>query len=451
MNGQAQQREESAKNAFQVREEEYRAARRAGAEAVEIGRETLETVTRQGEQLHNAERVADETSYDLDKAGRVLRGMTWAGWVANMFAKELKPPSESDSTATSTEALVPSFYDHAPPSCRDAAQAVQNYHANLKVLAACETTEQTETCHLICENMYGVALTRLNKLLSAQEDLDPTAQSFCQTLKQDLTNLRSRQQIKKRMHSRQQKEADQYQKSRETLELPNDNSPKDYSSKPMEALVANDPDARQMLQMQDQHLDDMAQHLDDLGNLALNLGEATERQAALVDILDTKADVILDKSQMVTRRTDRLIQQKAWTPAKPTFQACVSIQHVTTQKYLAVTNNGNLVLKSKMDYESCYFEAWKRQGSIFGLQSRFNRKWVGQNMLGNLECRATSFGKRQEFEVCIVHDCEIRIHPRSTTLGLNLLNCRYNINENVGGKAMERDSIVVCVSGLGCW
>ena len=73
------------------REEEYRAARRAGVEAVEIGRETLEAATRQGEQLANAEKMADETSYKLDKAGRMLRGMTWSGWVANAFSGDLKP------------------------------------------------------------------------------------------------------------------------------------------------------------------------------------------------------------------------------------------------------------------------------------------------------------------------------------------------------------------------
>ena len=65
------------------REEEYERAQRAAIESITVGRNTLETVTRQGEQLENARNLADETEYKLDKANRVLRGMTWSGWLAN--------------------------------------------------------------------------------------------------------------------------------------------------------------------------------------------------------------------------------------------------------------------------------------------------------------------------------------------------------------------------------
>ncbi|CAB9524885.1 expressed unknown protein [Seminavis robusta] len=398
------------KSAFDLRQEEYLAARRAGAEAIEVGRETLETVSRQGEQLHHAEQMADETGYKLDKAGRILRGMTWSGWVANIFSTDVK--RQQDGTAQQqqgNDTLVPSVYEDAPPVCRDAAQAVQNYNANLKVLTTCETDEQLETCHLICENMYRVALTEINKLLSTTTtseamDMDETSRVFVQKLQKDLTNLRSRQQIKKRYYERQKKEAQAYAQSRETLQLGDTTAEQNNNNKPRndvtkELVVAtDDPQAQKLLDLQNQHLAGISQHLDELGNLALNLGEATEKQAAMVEILDTKSDTILDKSRMVTRRADRMIQQKAWTPAKPTFQSTITIQHVPTQKYLAIAN-GYLVLRSHLDTsESCIFEVWKRQGSIFGLLSKFNRKWVGQNMLGSLECRASSFGRRQEFE-----------------------------------------------------
>ena len=74
------------------REEDYIAARRSAVEAVMVGRETLESAVRQGEQLRNAENLADETEYKLDRATRLLKGMTWSGWLANKFTKDVEPP-----------------------------------------------------------------------------------------------------------------------------------------------------------------------------------------------------------------------------------------------------------------------------------------------------------------------------------------------------------------------
>lgn len=405
------------------RTEEYRAARRAGAEAVEIGRETLEETTRQGEQLEHAEKMADETSYKLDKAGRVLRGMTWSGWVANKFAKDLNPPGTEDDSSNrrgSSTIIMPAVYDDVPSTCREAAQAIQNYNANLKILSTCEDQEQEETCHIILENMYQVAKKEVDKLVQtitttgADDSAMDTAaimienQTFIMRLQKDLGNLRSRQDIQRRSLAREQKESQQaanYESKREqllelgdTAESTNDNKNYDKSSHLVDVTDPRSPETRAIMQQQDDHLDHLAQNLGELGSIALHLSEATERQSAQVDMLDTKAENVLDQSRMVTRRSDRLVQQKKWSKAKPTFHSFISIQHKSTNKYLAVSK-GCLVLRSVFDEETCAFGLWKRQGSIFGLQSRFSRKWVGQSLFGNLDCNAASFGWRQEFEV----------------------------------------------------
>jgi len=320
------------------RKEEYRAAMRAGAEAIEVGRETLEAASRQGEQLENAEKMADETSYKLDKAGRVLRGMTWSGWVANMFAKELRPPgSEDDEPYNNTNSkLVPSVYETVPPPCRDAAQAIQNYHANIKVLATCETEEQEETCHMICESMYEVAKKEVDKLFvncmpllqenqeidtlydNVDEPLVEETQAFILRLQKDLGLLKSRQDIKlrilqrnKREDQKERDEIEQHKKERETLELGDESDKKETSYRAVEiGFDDKDLEAHRILKEQDDHLDGLAQHLDELGNIAINLSEVTDRHSALVDNLDNKAEDILGKSRMVTRRADRLVQSK---------------------------------------------------------------------------------------------------------------------------------------------
>lgn len=72
--------------------EERRQAQKSAVEAKEIGRATLETLAQQKEILERSEAMADENIYLMDKSIRVLKGMTWSGWVANIFSKDVEPP-----------------------------------------------------------------------------------------------------------------------------------------------------------------------------------------------------------------------------------------------------------------------------------------------------------------------------------------------------------------------
>lgn len=40
---------------------------------------------------------------------------------------------------------------------------------------------------------------------------------------------------------------------------------------------------------------------------------------------------------------------------------------------------------------------WKKK-HIFGLQSKYSRKWAGQNLLGTIVCSANSFDRREEWD-----------------------------------------------------
>lgn len=59
------------------------------------------------------------------------------------------------------------------------------------------------------------------------------------------------------------------------------------------------------------------------------------------------------------------------------------------------------MLSSKFN-ETCIFGVWKRQGKIFGLQSKYSTRWVGQSMFGSLVCTATKFSKREEWDVSLL-------------------------------------------------
>jgi hypothetical protein len=366
-------------------DEECLSAQRAGVEAVFVGRETLETAVQQGEQLENAEQMADETQHTLDKAGRLLRGMTWSGWMANIVTKNIGPPPESKATdkgMSSSEGGPPRVYQNVPESCRATAQAIQNYHANVTVIEECETEEQKETCQIICDCMYTAAIQQLNLLEDKKE-----VESYRLEFASHLAVLQNRQK-----HTQQ--------RIRGLGQLNNSKATQDRTElldslgkKKASPGKANDP----RLLQQDQHLDTMSQTLGELGSIAHSLNSAIYGQHSTIDALDTKSDNVLEKSKQVTRRADRLIQKKSWSPAKPTYFGSVSIRHLETGKYVSVVNQ-DLYLVPKFHPESCVFALWKRQGEIFGLKNKYSSRWVGQSLLGNIACSAYSFGRREEWE-----------------------------------------------------
>lgn len=403
------QLESQPRDSYYHREDEYAMAKRAAVEATLIGRETVETAVRQGEQLQNAEQMAGETEYTLDKANRLLRGMTWTGWWANKFTSDVKPSDYQSSAAGSSKNASnnmftpPRIYDHVPPIGVPAAQAVQNYSANLQVLESCETLEQKQVCQGICDDMYHSARKEVIKL---QQKADPAGggggsdyhsvlKSFAVRLGNDLTLLRQR-------HSRVGDNGAITAGS--TAETNNRSAlfganPGGTTAKTT-AATAQVPNAKNEVALQqEEHLDFMSKHLDELGSLASSLNTSLGQQSETLESLDAKSDAMLFKSKMVTRRTDAVIQNKSWTKPKKEFLFEASIRHVASGRYLAVTPNHGLQLADKLN-DTCIFGIWQRQtaSKVIGMQSKYSRRWVGQNLLGSLVCSAYGFDRREEWD-----------------------------------------------------
>ena len=406
---QQQQMETQEMESYHHREDEYAMAKRAAVEATLIGRETVETALRQGEQLQNAEQMAGETEYNLDKATRLLRGMTWAGWWANKFSSDVKPSDYQSSSAGASSSnnnnnnifMPPRIYDQVPPIGVAAAQAVQNYHANLQVLEACETLEQKQMCQGICDDMYQSARKELIKLqqkanpAGGGSDYHSVLKSFAVRLGNDLTLLRQR-------HSRVDDNgptaagSSAQTNNRSTLFGANPGGTTAKTS----VAAAQVPNAKNEVALQqEEHLDFMSKHLDELGSLASSLNTSLVQQSETLESLDEKSDAMLFKSKMVTRRTDAVIQNKSWTKPKKEFLFEASIRHVASGRYLAVTPNHGLQLADKLN-DMCIFGIWQRQtaSKVIGMQSKYSRRWVGQNLLGNLVCSAYGFDRREEWD-----------------------------------------------------
>jgi len=418
----------------QARLEEYRSAQRAAVESVYVGRATAEAVQHQGEQLRRADRIADDTQYKLDRATRLLKGMTWSGRVANWFTPEVKAPASLNQTSPSTkDGLSLETYDALPPDCQGAAQAIRNYHANVSVLMQCETEEQKVTLRQICDEMHRHAVRQLALLTKDDDDHKAERlQAYTLQLQGDLDQLRHRQ-----LQSQAQIRGllvEQVLDGGDTADVDttagNDNDtaqkeelfgrkPASSSSSPTtkKATSSASPahsssSTQQQQQQQDAHLAVLSASLGELGSIANNLNAGLTQQSKLMNNLDTKAEQLHETSQMVGRRADRLVQTKSWTPAKAVLVGNFGLRHVATGKYLACLHS-ELFLVNQFNPTSCTFGVHQRSSAggaaassstatttMVGLQNRGNRKWMGQSFLtGALQCAAGSLGRREEFQL----------------------------------------------------
>lgn len=387
------------------RDEEYRRAQQAASEAVMVGRETLEAAVHQGEQLERAEKMADETEYIVDKANRVLRGMTWSGWLANKFSNEVESPEYKTAQKERRSILgPPKSYEDTPPSCALASQAVQNYHLNLQVLENCETEEQTGTCRLICDDMHRQARLQITQVLTALEKKeadgegdtskqDGKAKNFALQLQEDTQKLRQRQLILQQSQQGPRTPSATSSTSDEKRKLFGKDTNSTLTKTGNVSLVDK------VTQQQDEHLNIVTQHLQELGSLAGNLNMSLLQQSEVLDSLDTKNENLHFKTNTMNRRTERFIKDKSWGQPKAEFLHYASIQHQLSGRYLAVApnNNSTLVLNTVLN-ERCIFGIYQKK-RVIGLQNKYSRKWVGQGLMGQLTCSANAFQRREEWEI----------------------------------------------------
>jgi len=372
-------------NNQQVKEEENLAARRAAVEAIEIGREMLMMAAGQNEQIERADRHADDSQYALDKSSRLLRGMTWSGWVANKFSKEVSHPTlvtPTSRTAGLHSVMSVSSVQDAPPSeeFQSAFQAIQNYRCNLLILEKCETAEQQETCDTVCDSTHEIALKELAKLKICENDDSLQQQPLRNQLASDLSALRN------------------YQNESLANKTPSISPSKEaVTIFPTTPKIKGEP-TNVVRTEEDEHLLRLSNNLGELNAIGLSMSQMMVEQHELIDSVTQKSDIIMDKSKLVTRKAHKLVERRTWSRTKKKFTSWISIQHMVTGNFLAVSKDGSPGMVQTFHPDASVFGMWKRQGSVFGLQHRYTKRWLGQTLLGYLMCTASSFGNREEWD-----------------------------------------------------
>lgn len=163
---------------------------------------------------------------------------------------------------------------------------------------------------------------------------------------------------------------------------------------------------QQEFQAQEDHLSSLIPGLEELKNISHAIGTSIVSQNETLDSLHNKTEDLTEKTKLVVRRSERMIQQKNMFNRSPVFLQCeVHIQHIQTERYVKVVDNGLLEFSATVK-QATRFNLWKSQGNLYGFQNSITNHWLGQSTSiflpgkqNNIVCNASSFGQREQWEL----------------------------------------------------
>lgn len=394
-------------------QDENIAARRSAAESITISRATLEMTLAQGEKLEHCKELQERNKYIVEKSGRLVRGMTWSGWIMNAFSKDSAPPidraqSESmkEKSTVSQDAVSHVLRDNSgtdvPEELRDQARMLQNYECNVALLKKCQTKDELDTLLEICKSLKMSTRNYFTDAVSNHREghmrLNGGSLQVLRKLERKFEHVedlqfRTEQNLigKFQMHTQ----------TRRVDNFPCENNTKPPSSQQLWANT-NDANLQKRIDEQDQHLDILAGSIQELLHNGASIGTSLEQQHRLIDTLDLGADDLREHTKMVTRRADRLSHRSLWRSPKSDYKCSVTIQHTITKKYLSVEpmQKNKMTLHDDLHPDLCIFEMHERRGSnLVGFVSKCTRTWLGQSTLGYITCNAKKFGRNEEWEI----------------------------------------------------
>jgi len=396
-------------------------------------RATAQQIALQGESLSISEAIAENTDYMLQKSARILRGMTWSGWVANIFTSDVKCPSVSAATTaastTKEEDIIVSMEDcylcyekeKFSQDALSAVHSVMNYHLHVILLfQQCKAknnynnkvtiytekerrNDNIQTCFDVCLHLQNCADVQLKSLRSLKNKKETSHAVLFLSNKMIQLGAMIKQledEVSIRSHQVPLK-----------LEVASKNISSTLTRDATSIMINSGTNPRTLLlqqefQAQEDHLSSLIPGLEELKNISHAIGTSIVSQNETLDSLHNKAEDLTEKTKLVVRRSERMIQQKNLFIRSPVFLQCeVRIQHLPTERYVMVVDNGLLEF-SAIVKQATRFNLWKTQGNLYGFQNSITNHWLGQSTSiflpgkqNNIVCNASSFGQREQWEL----------------------------------------------------
>jgi hypothetical protein len=139
-------------------------------------------------------------------------------------------------------------------------------------------------------------------------------------------------------------------------------------------------------------LTELAGAIDSLKSMGIIMGEQLQQQNSQIDRIDTKADLVHDKTLAVSIKASKLGRS-----SQPNAGVYIGTYQflATSNLFMLAAKGDNLVLTTSADLTTL-FKCYVRQNTIISLQNEVTGKYVGCTMWGTVAVSGEYFGSHEE-------------------------------------------------------
>ncbi len=323
------------------------AAQQAAVEAISVSRSSLTTTLQQGEQLNHCNDLRLRNEYIMKKSERLIRGMTWSGWIKNLVTKDIAPPTSStsmvmnnnlgvgtieeekelnsDNYARTVSRSYQTNYDDddddetfkdVPTQLLNQASLVTNYASNVLLLKECQSIADYEACLDICDRLYNIAQQSLQKFqwqMSTEEYEgtrtsevgDEERKNLLQWEKKLMSKLERNQHLQSSLCEKLQSK---FYAQKSLLGTASPTSTNNHQNSYTTDLSdnTNSPMVQSKYQEQEEHLNILSSNVQELMHNSTSMSMIIDEQNSILDSLNDGTDDLLESTKMVSRKADRI-------------------------------------------------------------------------------------------------------------------------------------------------
>lgn len=388
--------------------EEYIASKRAAVEAISSSRSVIETTLMQGEQIQNMSNLHDQQEYMVKRADRLVRGMTWKGWLLNKFSHPPTPPSfhlvnsnkddgsrDGDKDFLEFSKELAQYIENIPDDLQGIYFLISNYAGNVKLLQECRIKTEYMVLSDTCHQLKNQARESLN---------NPRRDASNKIVEQLLKYLHQVESF----HTKYSIKLDQVWNNNIYHDCKQErsalfNGHQHSNNKPQNSWAkTSNIHLQNHIQDQDEHLEFLEKSIQELMHNGNSIGSIVDNQNSLLEKVNNGVETLREDMNMVSRKAERQANRSMWKLRRANVIRSVIIQQVPSGKYLMVEPQyGNkLSLQSHFHSEMSLFEIHERYGSkMVGFKNVCSKTYMGQSFFGAIVCNSTKYGRNEEWEL----------------------------------------------------
>lgn len=321
--------------------EKARQSLRVVEESLLLARETAQQLSIQSETLDHSEQLVDEGQYMIDRSKRVVRGMTWTGWLANMVTtSNSHQPHDTGKDSTAVEGFI----------CPE------------------------------CKQVFRSADILMNHFHTKHDDPPLGGEKIAPV---DLSTTRTYAMMRR---------------NNPPTHKPRSSSPREdqQSTDARSSLVYDD---NGLNHEQRSFLNAIQPRIAELKEVGMVIGDTLEGQSERLDRIDRKTENATHDMKKVTIAAARLSSSRQM---RAHFQFRVAFQERRTQMFLQPSNS-EVHVKARVISKHAIYRAFTLGDNtgIWGFQNEVTREFLGLDKWGNLRNQGQYLQSYEQFSVDI--------------------------------------------------